>query len=534
MFLALSGGTFRPAAYKVGLALCCAAVPGLLVIAARGLGFSRGASCLTTILGLVVWWGAPCRNTLEAGDLDLLMGALSAVAFVGILVGFHRAPGVRCWSALLIIGALAWLANPFLCVLLFPLLLVYYISAGPRHAFAWHVALLANLAAAPLLNSFWLTGWLRSWWLRVPLQLEGVTLTHRTFHAIWRSALWGECSDKAVEIAVMGAAVLGIVMLNQCRQRPAARLLGLGAGGLLLLAVAGMAWPSLGRLGTSSLAGTAYWFAIPPAAYALVRVGGLVAHWTGAPWRSAVLCSGIVLAAGFGGHRLVAPLAKRCRGAAPLAVGLGPAREALVETLRAQTTPEARILWEDRAGPPEASRWAALLPLLIERPLVGGFGSDVCIEHAYPSLVDQHLAGRPIGSWSDVELEQFCRRYNLGWAVCWSEAAVARFKAWGGAKPTTRVMDGNSSGWLFTLQPRSFLLKGQGRWLHADGHRIALTDVVPEGGVVVLSLHYQAGLQVSPGRVKIEREPDPHDPIPLIRLRVPAPVSHLTLTWTDP
>jgi len=94
-------------------------------------------------------------------------------------------------------------------------------------------------------------------------------------------------------------------------------------------------------------------------------------------------------------------------------------------------------------------------------------------------------------------------------------------------------MDGRQ-GWLFTLRPRSFILKGTGRLLSTDSRRITLANVVPEEGKVVLSLHYQAGIQASPSRVLVERETDPYDPIPLIRLRVPGPVARVTLTWEEP
>ena len=39
-------------------------------------------------------------------------------------------------------------------------------------------------------------------------------------------------------------------------------------------------------------------------------------------------------------------------------------------------------------------------------------------------------------------------------------------------------------------------------------------------------------LRVSPGRVRIERELDSHDPISFIRLHVPGPVTRISLTWT--
>jgi hypothetical protein len=77
-------------------------------------------------------------------------------------------------------------------------------------------------------------------------------------------------------------------------------------------------------------------------------------------------------------------------------------------------------------------------------------------------------------------------------------------------------------------------LKGHARLLCADTQHIALADVHPEDGRVVLSMHYQPGLHISPSRVEIEKEPDPYDPIPFIRLRMPGPVARLTLTWQPP
>ena len=65
-----------------------------------------------------------------------------------------------------------------------------------------------------------------------------------------------------------------------------------------------------------------------------------------------------------------------------------------------------------------------------------------------------------------------------------------------------------------------------------DHYFTALNNYKYEG-YVVLSWHYQTGLQVSPSRVEIEKEPDLYDPIPFIRLSMPGPVSRVTLTWKN-
>src|SRR5262249_11190877 len=133
LFLTLVGGAYRPAAYKVGLAVLCALAPFLLGIAARGAGLQRGTTCLAVVLGLLVWWSAACQALLVAGDLDLLLVGLAAVAQAGLLIGFDRAPGLRCWLGLLLIGWLGWFAQPLLFALGLPLFLVYYFRVGGRH-----------------------------------------------------------------------------------------------------------------------------------------------------------------------------------------------------------------------------------------------------------------------------------------------------------------------------------------------------------------------------------------------------------------
>src|SRR5436190_1280998 len=86
MVLALTGGAMRPGAYKLTVVVVCLAVPLLLWIAARGTGATRAGATLSSALGLVIWWGGPCREDLEAGALDLLLAALLAVVQAGLLI----------------------------------------------------------------------------------------------------------------------------------------------------------------------------------------------------------------------------------------------------------------------------------------------------------------------------------------------------------------------------------------------------------------------------------------------------------------
>ena len=182
--------------------------------------------------------------------------------------------------------------------------------------------------------------------------------------------------------------------------------------------------------------------------------------------------------------------------------------------------------------------WTPLLPFLTGRTFVGGLDPDATIEHATIGLVQQNLQNEPIATWTDRKLEDYCRRYNIGWAVCFSPAAIQRFSDWcktepAKIEPTKAVLDGDLPGVLFTIKrPRlSYALKGQAELAEANCHHITLANVVPENGVVVLSLHYQAGMRASPSRVQVELEPSDADPIGFLRLRLTGPADRVTLTW---
>src|SRR5262249_29341771 len=155
---------------------------------------------------------------------------------------------------------------------------------------------------------------------------------------------------------------------------------------------------------------------------------------------------------------------------------------------------------------------------------LGGLDPQAQIEHAYASLTDGVLAGKPLAEWLDKgELLEFCRRYNVGWIVCRSASSAAQLRKWPAAEEQLAL--GGGQGFLFAVKrPLSFTLKGQARWLSADAERIVLADVVPENGEVVLSLHFQEGLRASPGRVQVE--PDRlyvGDNIAFVRLSLTAP-----------
>jgi hypothetical protein len=528
--LALVGGAYRPAAYKIGLTLLCAAAPWLVMAGARGAGLSRVAALVAGGLTVLVWWSQPCRDVLEAGDVNLLLAGVLAVLQAGYLLRYHRHPGPGSLVGAALTGFLAWLVHPLIPALLLVPFLVYYLSTGARHPLVWHILLLASLLTAIAANAFWLSDWIDYLWIRVPLRSEGPQLVHRTFRTVWDSCLWGAPADRALTCLLAGAAVAGIVRANQTCCRATARLFGLASFGFLGLSITGIAWEEIGRFGTAQLLVPGLLLATVPAAFGIAGVFGVVRRWTGPGGVCLVAIAAVACVVAFAPAYLEV-WRQRLRGPEPLQIGLDDDRQTVCQALQQHTTTDARILWEDVQGTRAGSRWSALLPLLTGRTFIGGLDRDAGIEHAATALNDEGLVSRPLESWTDAELRDYCRRYNVGWVVCWSDRARQRFGAWTDAESVCDLRDG-VPGTLFRVRREpSFTLSGSARLLGADASGIILGDVTPRDGSVVLSLHYQTGLTAAPARVTVEPEIDPQDSIPFVRLRLDEPVARVTLTW---
>ena len=196
---------------------------------------------------MLVWWGKPCRDLLEAGDVDLLTATLALVAQAGLLLRYHRTPGPLAVTGVGLTAFLGWFAHPMLMVLSAPLVLFYYLTVGARHRLLWQGSLAGALAAGVAANLFWLPDWIDYAWIRTPLNLEAPVLTARTLAAVWAAPLWGEPADRTLACFLVPAALIGVVLLHVGGRRAAARLLGLAIVGWLLLAALAVVWGPLAR-----------------------------------------------------------------------------------------------------------------------------------------------------------------------------------------------------------------------------------------------------------------------------------------------
>jgi hypothetical protein len=548
--LALAGARYCPAAYKIGVALLCGAVPLLLFTSARSAGMNRAAACLACLLGLLVWWGQPCREMLESGDLDLLLASVLVLVQAGLLLRYHHDPGPVSWLGVVGAALLGCFAHPQLLALLMPVFLIYYLSAGPRHSLAWHLALLGGLLGAIGVNSFWLIDWVSYWWIRVPAHRETPLLAEPTLRKLWEASFWGGPVEKWLACVLVLAAAVGVVLYNQSGRRPTARLFGLGWAGLLALSVAGFTWEPLGRFGAPHLLVPALLFASLPAAHALTFVVAAVLGRPASRWVILGAGSALVALLWHAPPPALVSWAPRLLRADSLQIGLDADQETIVEALREHTRCEARILWEDEVTPALSPHWTPLLTLLTERAYIGGLDPEAGIEHTTNGLTDGVLLGRPIRDWTDDGLSEYCKRYNIGWVVCWSPSTCERLRGWQRAQLLVTLPPAATDGppgCLFAVSRLhySFALTGSARWLAADPQRIILGDVIPPSDgseqqgkkQILLSLHYQAGMRVTPSRVQLDSyslergHSVPGDSRPFVRLWVDEPVTRVTITW---
>jgi hypothetical protein len=531
LFFALGGS--RPAAYKTGLFACVLLIPLAFVLAGRGAGLPPGASVLAGACGILLGWTGPVRALIDEGELDFLAAGLGAVVFVCWLARYAKWCTADACLVLAAVTAAGWYAHPIVWVGLLPVVIGYYLVLAPRHGLAWHLGLVGISAAGLAPNLWWLADWARYWWLRQPSPSDHIPLPG------WQAVL-GTPGDYVVLFGcvplgglVVLAGLAGLVATWRSGHRGAAGLL-FGTA-LLTTAVARLlaAWPRVPPSGPERLVPLIAGFLILPTAFGLWKLLAR-ANATIVGAAAAVLVL-LVVAWADGPTR---PLASAARlRVEPLAVGFSPEQEQMIAVLREQTTPEARILWDETTDHRPGWNWSALLPLLTDRAYLGGLDHDSGIDHSFCGMRDGMLNGRPLVNWTDAELAAFCRWYNVGWVVCRSGPTAERWGQLPIAKAVARLHDDEADVVVFALdRPRSFVLSGSATWEEAGPNQVILSNVVPDAaGNVELSLHDVPGLRVYPSYIKLVSAPDipGGDPINHVKLLMPGPAPRVTLVWEN-
>ena len=531
LFFFLGGGSYRPAAYKLGLFGFLLLVPVAFVSAARGAGLPAGAAVLSGAGGIVLGWSDPVRRMIAEGQLDVLAAGLATVVFVPWLARFARTLGVDAWLVLAGTAMVGWYFHPLIWLALGPVVLAYYLVFAPRHGPAWHLGLAGITFAGVAPNAWWLVDWGKYWWLRQPLTANHIPVPH------WRAVVRGPADSPPLFGCLPGGALLviagivGMVLVWRTGHRAAAGLLALAAGLTVAVARVADAWPAVSPDVPDRVTVLAAAFLVPPTAFGL---------WTllqrmRIPAVGTAVAVALLLLAGWADGRS-RPLARAAGIAAePLLIGFTDEQRDLIAVLKQHTTPDARVLWDESAGDRAGWNWSAMLPLLTDRSYLGGLD----LTRGWSIRTARCVAGnsrassdRLVGRGPGRVLPVVQRRVG----VARDPTAVGRWGKFPMAKPVARLAEGGLPVVVFSLdRPRSFVLSGTATWESADARRIVLTNVVPNAdGQVHLSLHYLEGLRASPSYVQVQPLQDTRDPVHHVRLLIPGPVPRVTLVWENP
>lgn len=572
LFLILGGGTYRPAAYKLGWFAFLLLIPVAFVSAARGAGLPAGAAILSGCGGILLGWSATVRQMIVEGQLDLLGAGLAGVVFVPWLARFARTLGVDAWLMLAGTATIGWYFQPLIWVGLSPVIFAYYLVFAPRHGPAWHLGLagIAFVGVAP--NAWWLSDWAKYWWLRQPIPIaeDHIPLPN------WQAVL-GTPSDYPPlfeylpgGIVLVFGGIAGLVLLWRTGHKTGAWLLLLAALFAVLMARVAGVWSAVPPAVPDRVMVLAAGFLVPPTAYA---VWELLRTVRGAAIATTIVLLGLMMVGWVDGPGK--PLARSLGVATdPLLIGFTPEQRQLIALLNEHATPEARVLWDETSNHRPGWNWSALLPLQTNCAFLGGLDPEAGVDHSYCAMCSRLLTGRSLSEWSDAELMAFCRWYNVGWVVARSPATIERWgrlvwfvltdqtltalrnakvpepvliklsalkdkalsredfqkglakvltqdetkqfqdtilnQTMAKAKPIARLTEDGQPVVFYTLErPRSFILSGTATWESANNRRLVLTNVVPFEGEVQLSLHMLKGLRVSPSYILVEPMQDP-------------------------
>jgi hypothetical protein len=563
------GGNYR--AYKVGLLMCSILLLVSIMAGAwvAGLGVAEIAVA-STLAWLAFWIGFPI-SLWRSG----LFAFITASAGIGLLLGlcarFDRNPTRVNWIGLTIVGAGLFFFHVMTPILTVGGLLAFYATAGRRHGRRWHLAIFGASALAIAANLPWLVTLWKFRDLRIGTGLFMTTDSPLYLLQYFLSAT----TDGRMALVLLVLGLPGLVVWWFGGRRSSASAFGGSIVALLSLATFGSLWAPTKTLEPLRFLVPLLFLLACPAASTVVSASRGIARLAGGGTRGR-LAACLAWSAVLGGWCAVErPLFVSCwaflKHDRPLVVGIKPEMRQLVEWLRKNTDLSARILFEDQLRllewtDAESVHWTPLLPDLLgadSRMFIGGLYQTAFIKHhGMAAFGDFQLGDRPIDEWVPPEVDEFCRTYNIGWVVCWSPLSKFWFDRYAMAKrvatlprystPDLRPSDNEhervaiirkagrdvalryilEAGRTYAIyrveRPRSYFLKGRGRIVTVGPNRLELADVEPEGGAVVVSLHWIDTWRTEPP-LTLRPEPAPPDPVDFVRIETPGPVKKLVL-----
>jgi hypothetical protein len=198
---------------------------------------------------------------------------------------------------------------------------------------------------------------------------------------------------------------------------------------------------------------------------------------------------------------------------------------ALVHWLGEHTDRRGRLLHEetDRGSHQYyGSHMPALIPLHTGLELAGGPAPHALLTHNVLRFEAGTLLGQPLERLAPEDVLRRFRLYNVRWVLCWTTGAKRWFDAFPGAQ---RVGAYDKFVLYRTSLEPSFFFEGSGT-VEAVANRLALRDIVPRDGRIVLKYHWLETLRADPPREVVPLMLA-DDPVPFIM--VPDPPRQLVI-----
>ena len=501
---------------KILFILSFALVPLILYAGLIQFGLRPWPALAAAGLGLVHFWLA---EPSLFGRWGMISGAfLLSFSFLtlGLLLRYLRERGTGTLAALAAALALALTIHKTALMLVFAPALIWIALDARRLKLRDFLGLVAALAVTALVNRHWLGPFLRF----LPLKVEdsATDFFQNTDLLRWIKDLVPIQAFFGIPLCRLLMIGLGVIGLIKLRRERSSLFWPLAAGLAFFgtFSYFGSLVPLLRHLQPYRYVSEYFYLWLPAAGVGLgsvkERLAGRPRLQRASPLLFSLLLLALLLMPGFQYFSLVAPLR----------TDLDRDSQDLVAWVKARTDPSARIMiedinaWEGKQGVYGGARLPHLLPLLCRRELIGGPLPNAFILHHYASFQDGRLLNRPVSAFRDRDLAEVLDRYNVGWVVCWSEAAKARFQAY----PAAGVREDFGTLAVFTLaRPHNFFLAGQGG-VKADFDSLELSDLATANGRVVVSYHWVDGLRSEPP-AKLVKVPAGDDPAGFIGIQDP-------------
>jgi hypothetical protein len=495
--------------YKIYYLLGACAAVVMVPLAAYALGLEMRAVAISGVISILIWWNSDIRGAYNSGLLSSIFCGYAATAFASLfLVTLRRPFRILTSIGVGLIGAFGFLYHPF-----FPIFAAFTVLSGLlilrreyeiRRAI-YHSVVVAAVALSA--NLFWIVPTVAD------RQLTDVTSTFSSPVVPLAILLQMFGRTTILNAAIVAGAFYGLMFSRDLKLRQASLVFTIG--GVLMMFYSWLApiIPKLSHLQPHRFLPFGFVVMVPAAAMGIAqmfrdagdhgirkRVAVLGLLGMGAFTLNALRETGQEITYASGPRRGLAP---------PEIQGEGPATTWLREWIQANTSEDARLLFEytgkdvyDRAY------IGSYLGLRTNREF-GNYGFAV---DSPTGFGHGRLFGKDVAAWTGDELRQLLETYNIGWIITAEDGSKEAF----GALSTVRLVAKHRGIHIFQVDsPPGMFQKGTGKIASRAINKLSLDEL--SGSEVVIRYHFFDCLRATPA-VSIQPVSIPGGRYPFIKL----------------